>query len=284
MATIDVDHLVLASAYFVGSVGVVALGKLARDVLALRAGRRLSVAMAAEDNVAAAVEQSGFVLSTVVALLGSLVVVGETWLDQAADFALTAMAVLVTLLVSERYLARLVLRGIDVDKEVVDRGNVAVAVARSGFVFGAALVVRGALGHDEHWLIRGLWAVVGLTALVAVTLLYQWLTPYDDLAQLIRRNLAAALPLAGIGIASGLVVEAALHGGGQTITHDLAHLGAALVVAVVALWVLRWLGDLLLLPGSTYAKEIERDRNAGAGFIEATSYVGGGLAIAFFLT
>jgi uncharacterized membrane protein YjfL (UPF0719 family) len=274
----------MAGAYFGLSVAVVAVGKLGRDLFALRGGRRLGHALASEDNVAVAVEQSLFVLATVVALLGSLVVAGETILDQAADFATTSLAVLVTLWAAEQGLARLVLRGIDMEREVVDQGNVAVATARAGVVFGSALVLRGALGHAESWLTRIAWMVAGQAALLALTWLYQRLTPYDDLAQLGRRNLAAALPLAGIAIAAGLVVDASLRGHGATWTDDAVHMGVALVIAVVLLAVLRWLGDLLLLPGSTYSEEIERDRNVGAGLVEATSYIAGGFAIAYFLT
>ena len=47
---------------------------------------------------------------------------------------------------------------------------------------------------------------------------------------------------------------------------------------------LRWLGDKLILPGSTFEEEIARDRNAGVGFIEATLYVSGALAASYFLT
>ncbi len=284
MVNIDLEHLAVAAAYFGLSVGVVAVGKLGRDLFALRAGRRLGHALASEDNVAVAVEQSLFVLATVVALLGSLVRGGETYVEQAADFALTSLAVLGSLWFAEQALARVILRGIDVDKEVVDRGNVAVATARAGIVFGTAMVLRGALGHDEDWLVRLGWVVVGQTALLALTWLYQRLTPYDDLKQLAHRNLAAALPLAGIAVAAGQVVNAALNGHGETIVADLVHMAIALGIATVMLAVLRWLGDLLLLPGSTYHEEIERDRNVGAGLVEATSYIAGGFAIAYFLT
>jgi hypothetical protein len=90
--------------------------------------------------------------------------------------------------------------------------------------------------------------------------------------------------LAGIQLAVGLVVEAALRGEGAGWRADLASVGIDLAIAAVVLPLLRWLGDLLLLRNTSYTHEIARDRNTGAGFVEATSYISGAWAIAYFIT
>ena len=284
MPQIDFGHLLRAAVFFVASLAVVGLAKLARDGLALRRGRDLSAAIANDDNTAVAIEQSAFVVATVIGLLGAIVVASETTLDQAIDFAATAAYVVLALLVCERVTLRWVLHGMDAEKEVADRGNVAVAVARSGGLIATAFVVRAALHNDGELWERVAWIALGQAALLAMTLAYQKLTPYDDVAELQKRNIAAALPLFGIQVAVGLVIDAALKGDSDGWLGDLTTVGVDLLIAAVLLPVLRWMGDLLLLRGSTYAEEIARDRNAGAGVIEGASYLAGGWAVAYFLT
>lgn len=284
MPDIDFEHILRAAIFFVASLAVVGIGKLARDGLALRAKRDLQLAIARDDNTAVAIEQSAFVVAAVIGLLGSIVVASETALDQVIDFSVTALYVLGALFACERLTTRLVLRGLDADREVVDRGNVAVAVARAGAVLATAFVARAALHHDSALWERVLWIAIGQAALVGMTVGYQKLTPYDDVAELQKRNVAAALPLCGLQVAVGLVIDAALRGESHGWMADLTSVGIDLLVAALLLPALRWLGDLLLLRGSTYAEEIARDRNTGAGVIEGASYLAGGFAVAFFLT
>lgn len=279
----DVAHVLTSAAYFAGSVGAVAIAKLSRDLLASRKGHRLSAALALEDNTAVAIEQSTFVLAMVIGLLGSIVVAAEAWYEQAADFAITAGLVLAALTLAERGTAGWILPGVDMDDQVNRHGNVAVAVARAAGVMATALVVRAALGHESTLQERIVWVLLGQFALVAMTRLYQRVTSYDDVAELKRRNLAAALPLAGIQLAVGLVIEASLRGEGHGWAADLSSVGIDLLISAVLLYALRWLGDLLLLHHSTFAEEIARDRNVGAGFVEGTSYIAGAWAIAYFL-
>lgn len=283
MPELDFAHLLSVSAYFAGSVATVAIGKLSRDLWASRKGHKLSAALALQDNTAVALEQSVFVLATVVGLLGSIVVAAESWHGQAADFAITAALVLAALTLAEKGTARLILPGIDLDDQVVTHANTAVATARAASVLATALVVRAALGHESAIEERIAWVFIGQAALVAMTRLYQRLTSYDDVAELKRRNLAAALPLAGIQLAVGLVIEASLRGEGHGWAADLTSVGIDLGLSALLLYVLRLLGDWLLLHHSTFAEEIARDRNVGAGFVEGTSYVAGAVAIAFFL-
>lgn len=280
---LDVAHVLTSAAYFAASVGAVAVAKLSRDLLASRKGHRLSAALALEDNAAVAIEQSTFVLAMVIGLLGSIVVAAEAWYEQAADFAITAGLVLAALTLAERGTAGWVLPGIDLDDQVNRHANSAVAVARAAGVMATALVVRAALGHESTLQERLVWVLIGQLALVAMTRLYQRVTSYDDVAELKRRNLAAALPLAGIQLAVGLVIEASLRGEGHGWADDLTSVGVDLLISAVLLYLLRWLGDLLLLHHSTFAEEIARDRNVGAGFVEGTSYIAGAWAIAYFL-
>ena len=281
--SLDPADVARTAAFFVGSVAIVAFAKWLRDKIALRRGHDLASLIALRDNTPVAVEMSGFVLAMVLGLLGSLAVEGSTWWEQALDLLGTGAIVMLVLFFNDQVITRAVLRGLDCDGAVADEHNLAVAIVRAAGNVATALTLGAALGHDSPLWERLIWVLIGQAALVLLSLLYQRLTPYDDIAEVRQKNVAAALPMAGILLAAGIIVSAALRGEGSGWGADLLSLGLDLVVSAVLVLVLRWAGDRLLLPGSTFQDEIARDKNAGAGVIEATIYLSAALAAAYFL-
>lgn len=282
---LDLDLMALGrvAAYLVGTLAIIALAKVARDAIALRRGHRLSALIADHNHTPVAVEMGGFVLALVIGLTGSIVAAPGSWWEEAlALFATGAIAVAV-LFVNDRLVGWLLLGRIDADRAVADEHNLAVAIVRSAANVGAALALRGALGHDSPLAERVVMVLVGQVALVLMARAYQALTPYDDQTEIRHKNAAAALPLAGILVAVGLLIGAAMEGEGAGLGEDLVSVAIDLGVSGVGLVALRWLGDKLLLPGGSFAREIAVDKNPGAGFIEGVVYVGGAVTVTFFL-
>ena len=279
----DLATLGRTAAYFVGVLVLVTLAKLARDAIALRRGQRLSGLIVEHDNTPVAIEMGAFALAMVVGLTGSIVAEPGTWWEEALALLATGGIVFAVLLLNDQLVTRFLLGGLDCNKAVADDHNLAVAIVRGAGNVGAALALVGALGHGSPLEERLVWVVIGQVALVLMARGYQALTPYNDAAEVRHKNVAAALPLAGMLIAVGIVVGAALTGEGHGFADDLLAFGIDLAVSAVFVVVLRWAGDRLLLPGSDYAKEIAHDQNAGAGFIEGVVYVAGAIAVAFFL-
>jgi len=264
---------------------LVVLGKLARDAVALARGYRVNEIIGLKDNAAAAIDLCGFLGGLVLGLLGSVVVASDDWLSQASDIAVSGLVVIATMLAADFVADLAVFRRIDDHVELFERRNIALALGRAGASLGTGFVIRGALGHVDTPLVVGLaWVAVGQVAMVLMALVYQWLTPYDDLEQIRSGNVAAALPIAGILVAVGLTVEAAVYGATTSWLDDLRAVAVYLVLSAVLVWVLRWVTNRFLLPGTRLADEIERDRNAGAGLIEGTSFVIGALLVSYFLS
>lgn len=270
-------------AYFAGVLVLVTLAKLGRDRLALGGGRKLSELIRDRNNTPVAIELGGFTLSMVIGLLGSIVVEPGVWWEEALWLAATGGVVFAVLAVNDQLVTRLLLGGIDCNRAVAEDHNLAVAIVRAGGSVGAALALRGALGHESPFVERLVWVLIGQVMLVVMVRGYQWLTPYDDVAEIRHKNVAAALPMVGIFIAVGLVIGAAMTGEGVGWGADLLALAVDLSISASAIVILRWAGDRLLLPGTSYAEEIARDKNAGVGFIEASVYVSAALAVTYFL-
>ncbi len=290
LATVTAEGLSLepvevarTAAIFLGCVVIIGFAKWLRDLLATRRGHQLAALIVDRDNTPIAVEMAGFLLAMTLGLLGALEVGRGEWWEQALDLLGTGAIVMLVLLLNDQVISRLVLRGLDCNQAVVHDHNLAVAIVRSCGNVATALALSTALGHDSPLWERLVWIVIGQLALVLLSLLYQRLTPYDDVAEVRQKNVAAALPMAGILLAAGIVVRATLAGEGGGWASDLLSVGIDLVISAVLVFVLRWAGDHFLLPGSRFHEEIARDRNAGAGLIEAVTYVSAALAATHFL-
>ncbi len=269
--------------FAIGSLAIVMLGKLARDLLAKRRGHLIPTLITVQDNVATAVEQAGFLLAATLGLLGALRIPDTTILQQVLDLGLTGALVIGTLLVNDWLMAKAVCRGLDCPTEVHVRRNLAVAVPRACGALATGLVLRAALGHDSPLPDRIAWLAIGQLALVVISLMYQRLTPHDDVAELKRGNVAAGLTMGGVLIAVGIIVEASLRGEGAGWAADLQSVGIDLAVSVPLLQGMRWLADRVLLPGTTLQHEIAEDQNVGAALMEFTALVTGAWVLAYYL-
>jgi len=281
--SLDPLEVARTAAVFAGCAVIVGFAKWLRDLIAARRSIRLASLIVDRDNTPVAIEMAGFVLAMTLGLLGALEVGRGQWWEQALDLLGTGAIVMLVLLLNDQVISRLVLRGLDCNRAVASDHNLAVAIVRAGGNVATALALQASLGHESPLWARLIWVVIGQLALVLLSLLYQRLTPYDDVAEVRQKNVAAALPMAGILLAAGIVVNAALAGEGGGWGADLLSVGLDLAVSALLIFGLRWAGDRFLLPGSTFADEIARDKNAGAGFVEATIYISAALFAATFL-
>ncbi len=279
----DVDQALSAAAFFAGTLVLVLLGWWLRDRIAFRGGEGLARLITQRNHTPVAIEAGSFLLAFVLALLGSLMLPDGTTFERALDFSATGGIVLCALLATDQLLIRLILPGLDVNRATRDDHNAAVAVVRAASHVAAAFVIRAALHHASPLWERLVWVLIGQGALVLLVRFYQAWTPWDDVGEIRHRNLAAAIPLAGLLLATGLIVAAATAGEGHGWSADLASFGVDLVVSAGLFAAVRSLADRLLIRGSTFAKEIAEDKNVGAGFIEAAVFLATALGIAFFL-
>ena len=283
MEAIDVWEVARRASFIGEALLILLVGKLARDLLAMARGYKTAEIITVKDNAAAAIDLAGFMFALAIGLVGSIIISAETWAGQAADIAEVGLLVIGCLVVNDWITDKLIFRGLDDHAELNEKGNVALAVGRAASAIATGFVIRGALGHDTSLVDCLAWVGIGQVALVLIALLYQWITPYDDLAEVRSNNIAAGLPIAGILLAVGITVEAGLHGQFHSFADDLQAVGLYLGLSVILLWLVRTLTDLFLMPGTKLAKEIATDRNAGAGAIEATSFVIGAELLAYFL-
>jgi uncharacterized membrane protein YjfL (UPF0719 family) len=158
--------------------------------------------------------------------------------------------------------------------------NVAAAVVVAGVYIATSLTYSGGLvGEGGGFWIMLLFFLLGQAALLGITYAFRRLTSYDDVQEIASGNVAAALALAGLLIAVGLIVRRAIAGDYLGFLPSLGSFLLALLLAVVLYpvrqVVVQWiiLGGPIHWRGSLLESEIAQDKNVAAGLLEATAYV-----------
>jgi uncharacterized membrane protein YjfL (UPF0719 family) len=260
--------------------------KLVRDAVCALRGTQVNEQIVAGRS-AAAVTQGGYLLGVLLGFLGSVsgLARGEGFFAVAAGVAVAGLVAIALQLLADLISDKLIFRGVD-DGTNADANNLALAVGKAAVSVATGLVLRGAMEAPDATLLgRVAWFAAGQVVMVLAVVVYCRLTPYDDLAEIRRTNLAAGFPIAGILMAVGFIMETALSGrAGDTFAQTALRTTEFLGLGLLLVYVFRILGDLVLLPRMKLAQAIVDHKNVGAGLQEGISYVLASLLVTFFLT
>jgi uncharacterized membrane protein YjfL (UPF0719 family) len=259
--------------------------KLVRDRIAGVRGQSVN-ALVLSGSVAAAITQAGYLVGVLLGFLGAIS--GQApeagFVRTAAAVALAGLTAIVLQLVADLLSDKLIFRGVDDPK--LEGNNVALAVGKAAVSLATGLVLRGALSDPEATLLGRIgWFAAAQGVMVLAALLYCRLTPYDDLAEIRRNNLAAGFPIAGILLAVGFVMEAAVAGRASESTQQAALQAAKFLgISLVLVYAFRLITDFVMLPKLKLKQAIAEQKNVGAGITEGISFVLASLLVTFFLT
>lgn len=170
----------------------------------------------------------------------------------------------------------------------LDRGNSAAGVAAAGHSLATGIITANALGGDD---LRGLglsvvFFAIGQITLYAYVTLFRALTTYDDGAEILGENLAAALSYAGISIGLAIIVGRALEGSFAGWYPSLKAYGGVLLYGFGLLVARQVLVQVIILKerprirGGMLDVAIGRERNVAIAGLEAAVYIGTALCIA----
>ncbi len=128
--------------------------------------------------------------------------------------------------------------------------------------------------------------LIGLGVLIIATRLYPRMTNYNVFREIYdRNNIAAGVALSGLLIGTGNIVRIAFASEFQSWQQSFIEYGIVLLLCLTALAVVRWIADLVLVPGVKISDEIVHQSipNVGAGLIEAFAYIASSFLIAWSL-
>ena len=267
---------------------IVFAAKVARDQLLKRRGYLVNELVVGQRSLGAAISQAGYLIGILLGFLGAVSFAGRStgFLSMVGHIALFGLVAIVLQLVSDQLSDRLIFRGLVVANGADGDTNVSHAVGKAAVSIATGLVLRGSMSDPMAGVVACVaWFAVGQALMVAAVLFYCRLTPYDDLAEIKRDNLAASFPIVGILLALGLVIEAAVATKGDgTMIQTALHVGKFLGVSVVLVYVFRVVASYVLLPKTKLATAIVEQRSVAAGLQEGVLFLLVSLIVTFFLS
>jgi uncharacterized membrane protein YjfL (UPF0719 family) len=230
------------------------------------------------DNPAFGLSFFGFLIGIAIATLSGVTRTEMPYYTNIAMMLAHGGFAIVALIVAWIVNDKCVLYRISNAKAIFGGRNIAVGMVESGSYVASALVLAGSWSSGG-WGSVILWFVIGQALFVIVTMLYQWITPYDIHAEIEAGNMACAIGFSGFLIATGILIGKAVSGPSNQLGADLRDASLYLILGIVMLVLIRLAIGRVFLRTSRLNQEIATDRNPNAGLAEAVIY--GITALAF---
>lgn len=264
--------------------GLFWVGQFAYQKL-FRRRMELNLELFVRDNPAVAIALVGYYLGIIIALGGVLDKIADTFQDKLLNLASYGALAILLMLAGAWVGDRLILRRFDCEREIIQERNVGAASVEAGNHIANGLIINASLaGESGSWLVSLACWLIGLGVLVLASILYPRVAKYNVLREIEKRNNpAAGVALAGLLIATGNIVRVAFAPEFQDWSISFREYGLTLIFCLVSLVAIRWLADLILVPGVKISDEIVNQEvpNLAAGLIEAFAYIAGSFLIAW---
>ena len=278
------QDLIATGIYLISAFVLFWIGKLVKDLTTTSYSVREE--LVEKDNAALGVAMAGYYFGLILAIGGTLSGPSQGLENDLIDIGIYGLLAIILLNLSRLVNDGLILHGFKIRDELIDDQNAGTGVVIAASYIATGLVIFGAVSGEIGGIVTtvAFWAL-GQAALVLAGLVYEWITPYSIHDEIEKDNVAAGVAFAGALVGIGVIVFHASAGNFISWTINLQDFAIEVVAGLILLPIVRFISDVILLPGQKLTDEIANQEhpNLGAGFIEATSYVGASFLIVWSL-
>ncbi len=278
------QDLIATGIYLISAFILFWIGKLVKDLTTSSYSVRDE--LVEKDNAALGVAMAGYYFGLVMAIGGTLSGPSQGLENDLIDIGIYGVLSILLMNLSRLVNDGLILHGFKVRDELIDDQNVGTGVVVAASYIATGLVIFGAVSGEIGGIVTTVifWAL-GQIALILAGLVYEWITPYSIHDEIEKDNVAAGVAFAGALVGIGIIVFHASAGDFISWTVNLQDFAIEVVAGLILLPIARFISDVILLPGQKLTDEIANHEhpNLGAGFIEATSYIGASFLIVWSL-
>lgn len=270
----SIDDIVTAIIYLIAVFIIFTLAKWVYDVL--NRHFKLNEELLIKDNFAVAISVTGYYLGIVIAIGGTIVGPTAGIIEDLIDIFFYGILAVLAMNFSIFVNNKIILYKFDNVKEIIEDRNAGTGVVEFGNHVAVGLIIYGAIsGEGGNMLTALVFWLLGLTALILAGLVYNFITPYDIHEHIEKDNVAVGIAFAGVLLGMGNIVRFSLSGDFTSWSENLLKFGIIVVLGLVLLPAIRWVTDVVLLPGQKLTRELvaQEKPNLGAASIEALSYV-----------
>ena len=278
------QDLIATGIYLISAFVLFWVGKLVKDLTTTSYSVRDE--LVEKDNVALGVAMAGYYFGLIMAIGGTLSGPSQGLENDLIDIGIYGLLAIILLNLSRLVNDGVILHGFKIRDELIDDQNAGTGAVIAASYIATGLVIFGAVSGEIGGIVTTVifWAL-GQVALVLAGLVYEMITPYSIHDEIEKDNVAAGVAFAGALVGIGIIVFHASAGNFISWTVNLQDFAIEVVAGLILLPIVRFISDVILLPGQKLTDEIANQEhpNLGAGFIEATSYVGASFLIVWSL-
>lgn len=278
------DQAVSALILLVASYLLFWLGKLFYDLT--HRGFTIQEELVEKDNAALALALVGYYFGLVLAIGGVLAGPSRGFQEDLIDILLYGPLALLLMNLSGIFNEKLILHRFEHTTEVIRDQNLGVGATEGATYVATGLIIYGSVSGEGGSLLTCLafWGL-GQLALIGAGRAYALIVPFDVHRQIEEGNVAAGVSFAGALAGMGNIIRYAVSGDFLSWGENLTTFAIYFLLGILLLPLIRWVTDLLLLPGATFAQEIAQQErpNLGVAFLEAFSYLGSSFLIGWCL-
>lgn len=278
------QDLIATGIYLISAFVLFWIGKLVKDLTTTSYSVREE--LVEKDNVALGVAMAGYYFGLFMAIGGTLSGPSQGLENDLIDIGIYGLLAIILLNLSRLVNDGVILHGFKIRDELIDDQNAGTGAVIAASYIATGLVIFGAVSGEIGGIVTTVifWAL-GQVALVLAGLVYELITPYSIHDEIEKDNVAAGVAFAGALVGIGIIVFHASAGDFISWTINLQDFAIEVVAGLILLPIVRFISDVILLPGQKLTNEIANQEhpNLGAGFIEATSYVGASFLIVWSL-
>jgi uncharacterized membrane protein YjfL (UPF0719 family) len=244
----------------------------------------LKAALALDDNKALAVAMAGYMFGTGIITKATVSDLNRAdgWLNVGLVFAWQAIGMV--LMELTRIIAdRIIVSGISLPNEVVERRNMAAGIVEACAYIGSGQVISASLsGPSNGWAVDILsllmWFVIGQTSFIVFAAIMRCRNHWSFSEEIKNGNPAAALVFGINKITIGMFLSNSIIKSDAILTFVVWFtLGTFVLVS------LSWVIDVAVIPGSKLDDEIRVDRNWGAAMVVGCMKLGVTMLLNTFL-
>ena len=268
------DNILTALVLIVCVMVIILIAKKTWDICHRRI--RLRYELVENDNPAVALALCGYLFGIVFAIAGIMSGEDLALADEIIDLTLYGMLAIILLNISSFISDRLIFHRFDNSKELVDDRNIGLGAVEGAFATASGLVLYGALLGEGGGVVTALvfW-LLGQLAFLLFAHLYNFITPFDFVAEIEKNNYAVAFAFAGLLLAAANLIRVATAFDFVSWTENLQNFALIFVLGILLLPLLRFITDKCLLPTASLTHElVGQDKpNIGVGLLEASTYI-----------
>jgi uncharacterized membrane protein YjfL (UPF0719 family) len=238
------------------------------------------------DNPAFGVYFAGYIVGLAVALVGTLVGMGDDLIENLTNIAINSVLAIILMRLSILVNDRFILSKFDDKKEIIEDHNSGTSFVYVGSFLATGLMINGVLTGESESLplmVRDIvvYWLVGQVILILGGRVFQLITHYDVQAVIEKDNVAAGICFGFFLAAQGAVVRMALVGASSEIWTDLISVIVYAILGTLLLCAGRLAADKVMLPASPLDHEIAGDGNTGAAAVVAAVFSAIAILVAF---